>query len=1049
MINRAPSLNLPAQKNNRQLIQLILKAQQIAKQDPQQERGYAMVMVSILTVILFSLMSTYLTMANLTKSSTNAYVDGSNTFYAAESGLNKRADELRQQFIGYSVPTGLSPGQVTTASPVSVANIANCFPMPLSTSTSNTANDFECRNYPFKYNNNSATVSGSGGTIESKDINKQIDYTAFTFVADSTVYDPTSAVKAPLPVVIPAGQIYAGLNAQQYRYTVYSTAAKIDPTDVASSMQKGDARTVLQMEFKSQIIPLFQFASFYDRDLEINSSTPMTLTGRVHTNSNLYVQPTPLTPNAPGVTAIDFLSNVTVAGDIYNRVAAFPQSRYGTTRVLTSTPSTYAPFPAYDASRTTKLDTPELALLMGRVTDGSAGVVPLSPPAPSFLRKRNYYNNEIGAYFGKADLRLQMTPNSPVPFKFTTIQSGANAKGEACATTYTVGQDPPQNYIEPSRDGSNFKCHQLSLGEITSLQQPTLALTRGNTEEEAKFCAKPTDGSTNRIRDILNYASVTTDPIVGSLSTIQIDKVLRALQVAISGYRQPLDYGTVSPTGYLPAELQGVFKTLLQDPILSIGLNPTQIDAVAAASPASIAKARKSCFLPASIQVVAQNQGYNGNTPPTQPVPYTPGTYTAPSPPPDLVSFLFDMMGGKSANAVTLNNNSSGLFDRPEDRFVQVLQTNIESLTVWNRDGRFVNNLSPTNFTALADISDLRASLNSSDATILPTNPPAIDAFSGNGVLFVRALPNSGSAIGSFDHLGLGSADNTEGGLVFHAHVDDYLDGRVSGASDVTIKSTDPNYTIYKLDQNYNQVLDSAGQPIVLDYYRLYPYSNGYKGHSPYAFAFNGGRNLPGSLTIASDQAIYLQGDYNTIVKKPAAIMADTISILSVNCLSPGTLADPSNIPTAEINCLINYGKSGNSPWTTSSPISIPKVGQMYTAQTTSVNAAFLSFTPRSWGNLGVNRGYGGGTSYSGGLNNYMRFVEDWRGQTLNYSGSLVSLGTPLEFNGWYQPGGYDWSYYSPPDRNFTYDTSFNSYPLLPPMTPSVIYLQQDAFRRK
>jgi Tfp pilus assembly protein PilX len=1049
MINRAPSLNLQVQKNNRQLIQLILRAQQIAKQDPQQERGYAMVMVSILTVILFSLMSTYLTMTNLTKSSTNAYVDGSNTFYAAESGLNKRADELRQQFIGYSVPTGLSPGQVTKASPVSAANIANCFSMPLSTSSSNTANDFECRNYPFKYNNNSATVSGSGGTIQSKDINKQIDYTTFTFVADSTVYDPTSVVAAPLPVVIPAGQIYAGLNAQQYRYTVYSTAAKIDPADPVGSMQRGDARTVLQMEFKSQIIPLFQFASFYDRDLEINSSTPMTLTGRLHTNSNLYVQPTPLTPNAPGVTAIDFLSNVTVAGDIYNRVDAFPQSRYGTTRVLTgSSPSTYGDFPAYDASRTTKLSTSELALLMGRVKDGSGGVVPLSPPAPSFLRKRNYYNNEIGAYFGKADLRLQMTPNSPIPFKFTTIQSGVNAKGETCATTYTVGQDPPQNYIDPNRDGSNFKCHQLSLGEITSLQQPILVLTRGNTEEEAKFCATPTDGSTNRIRDILNYASVTTDPTVGGLSTIQIDKVLRALQVAISGYRQPLDYGTVSLAGSLPMELQSVFATLLADSTLNIGLNPTQIAAISTASPASIAKARNSCFLPASIQVVAQNQGYNGNTPPTQPVPYTPGTYTAPSPPPTLVSFLFDMMGGKSANAVTLNNNSSGLFDRPEDRFMQVLQTNIESLTVWNRDGRFVNNLSSTDLTVLADINDLRASLNSGDATILPTNPPAIDAFSGNGVLFVRAQPRSASSVGSFDHLGLSGADTTEGGLVFHAHVDDYLDGRTSGgASDVTIKSTDPDFTIYKLDQNYNKVLDATGQPIILDYYRLYPYSNGYKGHSPYAFAFNGGRNLPGSLTIASDQAIYLQGDYNTIVKKPAAIMADTISILSVNCLSPGTLADPSKIPTAEINCMIDYGRSGNSPWTTSSPISMAGVGNMYKAQTTSVNAAFLSFTPRSWGNLGVNRA--GGPSFSGGLNNYMRFVEDWRGQALNYNGSLVSLGNPLEFNGWYQPGGYDWSYYSPPDRNFTYDTSFNAYPQLPPMTPSVIYLQQDAFRRK
>ncbi len=119
------------------------------------------------------------------------------------------------------------------------------------------------------------------------------------------------------------------------------------------------------------------------------------------------------------------------------------------------------------------------------------------------------------------------------------------------------------------------------------------------------------------------------------------------------------------------------------------------------------------------------------------------------------------------------------------------------------------------------------------------------------------------------------------------------------------------------------------------------------------AFAVNGGRNLPSAMTIASDRAIYLQGDYNTIGRKPAAIMADTISVLSVNCVSP-----------------------------------------------------------------------------------------------FNYNGSLVSLGTPLEFSGWYRSGGNSDSYFNPPNRNYTYDTSFNAFPSLPPMTPSVIYLQQDVFRR-
>jgi hypothetical protein len=1048
----------PAQQTEK-LLHFILRAQQLARQDAQQEQGYAMVMVSIFGVLIFAMMSAYLTLTNLSTSATNAHVDGTNTFYAAESGLNTRANQLRQRFIGYAVPTGLSPGQTTAGETVMPANIANCFSIPISTTASNTANDFECRNYAFQYNNTFTTVEGSGGSTEATDRSKKINYTTFTFVADKTIYDPTSTVAAPVPSVIPSGQMYAGLNSQQYRYTVYSTAAKIDPADPVGSSQRGDSQTVLQMDFKSQIIPLFQFAAFYDRDLEINSTTPMTLTGRVHTNGNLYVQPTPITSVAPD---INFLSKVTVTGDIYNRVDAqyTPTAQLsGITRVTLG--ATTANFPSYNASVQNPLDSTQISSLLGQVANQGNGVQPLNPPAPGFLRKRNYYTNQIGEYFGKADLRLEMTPNSPIPFKFTAIQSGANAQGGTCTTTFTSGQDPAQNYIDPRREGSNFKCTQLSVGQITSLQQPVLVLTRGNTEEEARFCAQPTDGSTDRLRDILNYAGVTADPTTAGLSTVQVDKVLRALQVAISAFRQPLDYLNVSAAGALPANLQTTFATLLADSTLNIGLSAAQINTISTASPASIAKARKSCFLPAPVVSIAQNHGYNGNTPPTQPdilVPSGGGgseTNSTPTPPSSVVSFLLDQITGiKPANAQVLGGSSRGLYDLREWRWLQVVQTNIESLTVWNRDGRFVS-LSSADLTVPAVNTDLLAALNSSDATIAPTNPPATDAFSGNSVLFIRALP-SGSTVGSFDHLGLAAMDTTERGLVLHASVDDHLDGSVGGTPDA---NGEPSKPIYKLKPDGSWATDTTGNPIILDYYRLYPHNKttGWTKNTPYAFAVNGGRNLPGAMTVASDQAIYLQGDYNTIAKKPAAIMADTISVLSVNCVSVGQAQDPTNIPTANINCPMNPWTIPTPPVTT--PPTLPFVspwtggaivsattGWMYRAQTTSVNAAFLSFTNQSWGNLGSGRGYGS-QYYSGGLNNYMRFLENWNGQNFNYNGSLVSLGTPLEFGGGYRGGGLPDSYFSPPNRNFNYDTSFNAFPSLPPMTPSVIYLQQDVFR--
>ena len=139
----------------------------------------------------------------------------------------------------------------------------------------------------------------------------------------------------------------------------------------------------------------------------------------------------------------------------------------------------------------------------------------------------------------------------------------------------------------------------------------------------------------------------------------------------------------------------------------------------------------------------------------------------------------------------------------------------------------------------------------------------------------------------------------------------------------------------------------------------------------------------------------------------------------------------------------------------------------------TAVNAAFLSYTDLSVGNcktVGGTSSCGGTTTNplksSGGINNYMRMLESWggtSGQYFNYSGSFVSLGTPLEYSGkWsggapvdssgFAPGDGTGNaaalFYSIPSRNFNFDPNFTSFSGLPPMTPSVVYLQQEVFKR-
>ncbi len=925
---------------DRSFLHFILRAQQLARQDARSDKGYAMLITSLISIVLFSLLAAYVTMTNLSKSSTNAYVNGTNTFYAAESGLNKRAQQLRERFLGDASPIGLSPGQTATTDFVPTTAIANCF--PTGTSAPVTTNDFECRNYPYRYNNNIGrvnTTDGSGATVVSEqDGNNVIEYTAFTFVADNTNEVAGSNPRSPVPATSKGG-VYAGLNAQEYQYTVYATAAKKDPSTPVS---QSEAKTVLQLDFKSRIIPLFQFAVFYDDDLEMNSTSRMDITGRVHTNKNFYLQPTqPYGGAGDTTTGTFFTESITAAGKIYNRVDASSNNTPGMPRMKTGGTDT-APIytnitPVLDDSVSTPLDVGATAfdVFAGKIKDGARGAAILNPPEASFLRKQNNAG-VIGEYYGKADIRLEMVPDrTAVPFEFTTVQTGTGARGTTCATSLNVSTER-QEY-------STVKCNVFTEGQLRSLMQPVLVMP-SSLEEARRFCALTT----------------WTAPSAADKKTLQ------GLALAVAANPTPLSINT-----NLKSAVTG-----------SLATNLTTLAVTFTGNPDGFARTKGSCFLPAPIQRLANESG----------------SLTAPT--------------------VT-----STYRERRENRDLTMLQTNIESLTVWNRDGVFVT---------LDGNKNDRDDVVPANLTVAFTRVQANDILaSANGLVFKRAAADTTSttlALGSFQRLGLAAADRTEGGLVFHASVSDDLNGDgVIDANDVSYDPTAP-------------VLNKQG--VTIAYKRKYPstLADGVN-KSPYGFAFSGGINLPGPLTIATDQGAYIQGDYNecadycrntnadnTItptpprrVKTPASILADTITVLSNNCQS----ADDKRL-----NCGIAGGD-----------------GTFNTATRTKMNLAFLSNTDKSIGNVNPLTDIvpGGTTRYSGGINNYMRMVEDWTGVPFVYRGSFISLGAPLEFSGPYRFGG---NYYNIPRRDFGFDTDFRTFSELPPLSPKVIYLQQDVFRR-
>ncbi|MGA8222732.1 MAG: hypothetical protein WB780_13855, partial [Candidatus Acidiferrales bacterium] len=68
-----------------------------------------------------------------------------------------------------------------------------------------------------------------------------------------------------------------------------------------------------------------------------------------------------------------------------------------------------------------------------------------------------------------------------------------------------------------------------------------------------------------------------------------------------------------------------------------------------------------------------------------------------------------------------------------------------------------------------------------------------------------------------------------------------------------------------------------------------------------------------------------------------------------------------------------------------------------------------------------------------GGVHNFLRYIEDWGGATLNYRGSIVSLYYNRQGSGVYKCCT---TVYSPPGRGYNFDTDFLTPNLLPPRTP-------------
>lgn len=210
--------------------------------------------------------------------------------------------------------------------------------------------------------------------------------------------------------------------------------------------------------------------------------------------------------------------------------------------------------------------------------------------------------------------------------------------------------------------------------------------------------------------------------------------------------------------------------------------------------------------------------------------------------------------------------------------------------------------------------------------------------------------------------------------------------GKLTGTDDVTGNTTSFNGVIYFSDQRANQ---SGGSP---------EYTLRIKNGSSLP-TYTGNSTIPG-LTVATDNPVYIQGDFNT-----------GTSPASNNSSNPDPTTPTANNYTRQaaaiigdsVTLLSNAWQDNHSSNALSSRL----------ASNTTVNAAIVAGDVPS-----------GGGSYSGGAENLVRLLEDWTGKRFTYYGSLVEIYHSAQAKGKWNNNN---NIYNPPAQYFYFDSKFQS----------------------
>jgi hypothetical protein len=209
-------------------------------------------------------------------------------------------------------------------------------------------------------------------------------------------------------------------------------------------------------------------------------------------------------------------------------------------------------------------------------------------------------------------------------------------------------------------------------------------------------------------------------------------------------------------------------------------------------------------------------------------------------------------------------------------------------------------------------------------------------------------------------------------------------------------------------------------------------------------------------LTVATENMAYLWGNYNTTGINcqppnsstlndptltchylgndvPTSVASDALFPLSKTWFDSLSAIYPGNLGTrvADRNLPATAGPNGDTVETS--------------VRTAIIAGNNMSALAAGTGGADAGNSASGESRLNGGMHNFPRFTEDWNSQRWNFVGSLIPLYYSTQAVGQYNA---DSGIYSPPKRNWAFDSMFQDPDKLPPGTPQFQYIEPTSFKQ-